>query len=305
MILCVCPNPSIDTYYWLNDLFPGTSNRVIKQNQYPGGKGVHVGFALNELGEQAGILGFWAGVNGTWIKEKCAEKKISCFGPDVIGASRKCITLVTKQGDSDFNNTELLETGPSISKEDFDLFNIQFQKMVLQIDFLCLSGSWPIGAPQDAYRDLILQATKSDKKVILDASGAQLENALKAKPFGLHLNLEEAKFLYQTDDCQSILQDLGEKVELVALTAGKKGLYLLYKGIFIQANVHIPKVISSVGSGDSLTAGIAYALHQEMSPKDIARWGVACGAANCLREDLGMFYREDVFNLLKEVTIKN
>lgn len=266
---------------------------------------MHVGFALNELGEQACILDFWAGLSGTWIKEKCAEKNISCFGPIVNGVCRKCFTLITKQTDSDFNHTELLEPGPAINDKDYDLFNKQFEKIADKIDFICLSGSWPDGAPQSAYRDLILKAVQYDKKVILDASGAQLENALKAKPFAIHLNLEEAQFLYKTSDYESILQDLGKRVQLVALTAGKEGLYLLYKGIFIQANVHISKVISSVGSGDCLTAGIAYALHRNMSPEDIARWIVACGAANCLREDLGMFYREDVFNLLKEVTIKN
>jgi fructose-1-phosphate kinase PfkB-like protein len=186
-----------------------------------------------------------------------------------------------------------------------NLFNRQFKKMALQIDFICLSGSWPCGAPQNAYKDVIIKAAEYGKKVILDASGAQLENALKAKPFAVHLNMEEAKHLYKTSDCQSILQDLGEKAELVALTAGKEGLYLLYKGIFIRATVPVRKVISSVGSGDCLTAGIAYALHHHMPPEDIARWAVACGAANCLREELGMFYREDVDNLLNEVSIKN
>lgn len=163
MILCICPNPSIDTYYWLNQIIPGESNRVIKQNEYLGGKGVHVGFALNELGEQACILGFWAGLSGTWIKEKCAEKNISCFGPIVNGVCRKCFTLITKQTDSDFNHTELLEPGPAINDKDYDLFNKQFEKIADKIDFICLSGSWLDGVPQSAYRDLILKAVQYEK----------------------------------------------------------------------------------------------------------------------------------------------
>jgi len=32
--------------------------------------------------------------------------------------------------------------------------------------------------------------------------------------------------------------------------------------------------------------------------------GVACGVANCLREDLGMLYKKDIDNLSGQVKIK-
>ena len=86
------------------------------------------------------------------------------------------------------------------------------------------------------------------KRVILDASGAQLENALKAKPFAIHLNLEEAQFLYKTSDYESILQDLGKRVQLVALTAGKEGLYLYIKEFLFKRMFIFPKLSVQLGA---------------------------------------------------------
>ena len=155
-----------------------------------------------------------------------------------------------------------------------------------------------------AYKELILTAKKNNKQVILDASGIQLENALKAFPYGLHLNLEEAKAISKCDDIRAIFNSLSNYVEMIALTKGKDGLYLKCKNTVVHGNVHIKQAFSTVGSGDCLTAGIAYAVNKNMSLEDIAKWGVACGAANCMREDLGMLYKKDVDDLLGQVKIK-
>ena len=40
-----------------------------------------------------------------------------------------------------------------------------------------------------------------------------------------------------------------------------------------------------------------------MTFENMLRMGVACGGANCLREDLGMLYLEDVKKLFPEVDI--
>ena len=304
MILCVCPNPSIDTYSWIDQISPGEINRIQKQKEFPGGKGVHVAFAISEIGEPSAVMGFWAGATGSWIKEKCFNEGIICYGPAIKGSNRKCYTFRSVLQGQKWNNTELLESGPEIETEDFKLFKEEFLKLSQMADLICLSGSWPIQSPPSAYKELILIAKNSNKRVILDASGIQLEYAIKALPYGLHLNLEEAKELCKSDDIKTIFKYLSNYVELVALTMGKDGLYLKYKNRLIHANVHIEHVFSAVGSGDCLTAGIAYAVNKNMNLEDIAKWGVACGAANCLREDLGMLYKKDVDHLSGQVKIQ-
>jgi len=174
MILCVCPNSSIDTYSWINQIFPGEINRIEKQKEFPGGKGVHVALAIEEIGEQSAVMGFWAGSTGSWIREKCFNQGISCYGPEVKGANRKCYTFRSDLTLQKWGNTELLEPGPEIEVGDYKVFMEEFEKISQNSDLICLSGSWPIQSPPFACRELILIAKNNNKRVILDASGIQL-----------------------------------------------------------------------------------------------------------------------------------
>ena len=302
MILCICPNPSIDTYAWLENFAYGGVNRITRIKEYPGGKGVHVAHAVSELGGVAGIMSVWGGRTGEWIKEGCAKNNISVYGINVPGNNRKCYTF--RSEGPDLQNSELLEPGPSLSPDNWKDFKKEFKKLLPRARVVCMSGSWPKNAPDDAYQLLIKVAAQKGVRTILDCSGVQLEEALKTGFFGLHINREEAEKLCGSSRLQEVLKKLDNKVELVALTKGKDGLELFYKGNIVRANVKIDKVVSTVGSGDCLTAGIAFAVEKNFPLEDIAAYGVACGAANCITEDLGMLKKKDVERLLSLVQIK-
>ncbi len=302
MILSVCPNPSIDCYAWLEDFHPGEVNRISNLQEFPGGKGVHVAMAVAELGGESGLLGSWAGGTGDWIKSKCRERNIQVSGIELEGNNRKCYTL--RSSNAAISNTEILEPGPTMKDQDWQEFRYTYEKALETATIVCFSGSWPNSAPEDAYNQLIQIAKKKNKKIILDCSGNQLKQALKSSFFGLHLNELEAYNLCGSTDFNVLLKELIGRVELVALTKGKEGLWMAYKGKTFIANVEIDKVISTVGSGDCLTAGIAWSVSRDLLPQEIAAYGVACGAANCLNEDLGILKKKDVENLFPKVKCK-
>lgn len=57
MILSVCPNPSVDTYWNLHGpLHPGKTHRIGSEQRFPGGKGVHVALAVTELQGKEAVL---------------------------------------------------------------------------------------------------------------------------------------------------------------------------------------------------------------------------------------------------------
>jgi 1-phosphofructokinase family hexose kinase len=301
MILSVCPNPSIDTYAWLDNFEPGGVNRIKKLEEYPGGKGVHVALAIAELGVSSKLLANWAGNNGDWIKKECSNRNIEISGIQLPGNNRKCYTFRSKN--FDFQNTELLEPGPSLYAKNLIEFKDKFKSEIAKASLICMSGSWPKNSPNDAYAQLIEIAGKSNVKVILDCTGVQLEEALIKGFFGLHLNQHEAMNLCGSSNIKDLLRKLNGKVKLVALTKGKDGLDLFYNNQILTSNVAISNVVSTVGSGDCLTAGIAFAVFKKFEIKKIAAYGVACGAANCLSEALGMIKKEDVEKLLPKVQI--
>ncbi len=302
MILCICPNPSIDTYAWLDEFKNGTVNRIRELEEFPGGKGVHVAFALNELGCDVSLFGNWAGNNGQWLKKISQKMGIHPSGIVLKGNNRKCYTFRTKE--KRFDNTELLEPGPYMTVNNWEKFLNRFTKQIKFHDLICMSGSWPKGAPDDAYLQLLQICNKNRTKAILDCSGIQLENALKTNFFGLHINEHEANEAFGTHGIEEVFDFLKDKVSLVALTKGKEGLYLGSKNKWLHANVTINKVISSVGSGDCLTAGIAYGIVHGLTLEDTAKYGVACGAANCLNEDLGMLKASEVQRLLRKAILQ-
>lgn len=303
MILAVCPNPSIDTYAWLDDFEAGNTNRIKRQQEYPGGKGTHVALALNEMGANTGLLAAWAGHAGNWIKDACTGYGLKTLGPHLSqGANRKCYTFLSKN--PNLQHTELLEPGPVMDPADYQQLKKNFETHVSKADLAVISGSWPKESPATATGDLVALAKGSGTKVILDCAGVQLEKALESGFFGLHLNEHEAMEFCGTGDVTEAIRQLHEKVDLIALTKGKEGLYLSYLGKLVHANVRVDKVISTVGCGDCLTAGVAFGVSTGMSVLDIARHGVAFGAANCLREDLGMLYKTDVEDLLPKVITK-
>lgn len=302
MLLSICPNPSIDTYAWMSDFQKGGVNRITRLQEFPGGKATHVALALAQLGAEAELMGAWAGSPGDWIRQACESYGVACSGPELSGSNRKCFTF--RSDDPAFDNSELLEPGPEMRAEHWEAFKQSFRSRLAAAELICMSGSWPKNAPQDAYCQLLEIATSENKKVILDCSGTQLEEAMKLGCFGLHLNESEAEKFCGSNRLEDLLHKLNGKVELVALTKGKEGLELFYKGSTIHSKVTIDKVVSTVGSGDCLTAGIAFAVHKDLSLSEIAAYGVACGAANCLNEDLGMLRKSDVDSLLPRVDLK-
>lgn len=302
MILCICPNPSIDSYAYFNAFEIGSVNRMEKIKPYPGGKATHVALALAEMGKQVTLFGFWGGTTGQWIKKECEKRGIQVEGVELSENNRQCYTF--RSDDASVANTEILEPGPTISPEDWESFTIKLQEFVERSEMVNLSGSWPKGVPENASQVVAQSCKGLNKRLMLDGTGIQLKNALQSGFYGLHINEHEAKDLFGTEDAEKVQGALKDNVQLLALTKGKKGLYLADGTEVVHALKPLEKVISTVGSGDCLTAGILYALSENRSLEEVARYGAAFGAANCVNDDLGMLKHKDVMDFLPSTETK-
>ncbi|MCF6223815.1 MAG: 1-phosphofructokinase family hexose kinase [Flavobacteriaceae bacterium] len=301
MILCVCPNPAIDKFIIFDNFEKGIVNRVSEERSFPGGKGVHVALGIKELGEDVALLAFWGGLTGQWIKQECESKGIKCYGPEVEGHTRTCFTI---KSNNDFNDTEILGDGPIISEKDYSAFLVDYKQLLKNTDIISMSGSWPKNTFEADYAQLIDIASKLDKKSFIDCSGDILLTALKRKPFAIHINHHEGYDIYKTTNPIKISNKLNKNCKLIAITYGSKGLYLNNGKEIIHALSKVDKVISAVGSGDSLMAGLIVACKRGYDLIETAKLAASCGAANCIREDLGMFYKNDVEELQERCEVK-
>ena len=303
MILCLCPNPSIDKYIWIKNVQAGRVNRVMKEKSYAGGKGIHVAMGVRELGEEVTVLGFWDEINGKWIKNQCSNLGIECMGPEVKDWNRICLTF---QSEDKFNETEILGRGPDIKEEEFLSFFDTFKRLLNESDFVIMSGSWPKTFNNADYSTFLDLAKEKNKTTFVDRSGELLRKAVDYYPDTIHVSLREGKELYrEIDSIEQIAESLSGNCRQTVVTNGEKGFYMHVDNQRLHASVQVKNIISAVGSGDSLLAGLVYARVHSYSVEDTARIAAACGAANCLREDLGMFYKKDVERLFKQVRLKN
>jgi len=285
----------------MEEFKPGKVNRIKNEQSFPGGKGVHVALGIAELGEECALLGLWGGYTGKWIKEYCENRGISCYGPDVEESNRTCLTF---RSDGNLDGTELLEVGPFIDEEKIDLFRLEFARLLDKTSDVCMSGSWPKTKTRIEYTEFIVSAKKKGIVTFVDCAGKNLVNILEANPYCVHINNFEGFEVFNEHLPLKIASAILKNCDLAAITCGADGLYLSTKGQpAIYANCNLDRIISAVGSGDSLMAGLVVAHSKKLNLSETAKLSVACGAANCLREDLGMFYKKDVDTLVTKIEV--
>lgn len=300
MILAICPNPSVDKFLHIPEFIPGSVNRSGREEAFPGGKGIHVALALAELGVSTKLVGIWGGPTGRWIIDECKKKGVPCFGPETPGWTRTCLTLKTDLKNSD---TEILEQGPKISESEitqmFDIISEQLYDAVA----VSVSGSWPPGTSGGVYKELKKLTSKRDIPLWIDASGERLHQAVQVRPYGIHINMKEAhSLLKEKPEPAKTAIRLLEFCEIAAVSDGANGLFLAKDGRVLHAFCPVRQVISTVGCGDCLLAGLLQAGSKSQPLNEMAVMGTACGAANCVSPGLGMLKYDDVKFFLPKVT---
>ncbi|MFH5884947.1 1-phosphofructokinase family hexose kinase [Halalkalibaculum sp. DA3122] len=304
MILAVCANPSVDSFWSFNEIDRGTTNRSSGESFFPGGKGIHVAFALRELGEEVTVLGVWGGETGRWLQESCRNNQVPTLGPSVPGWTRICIT---NRSSTSWDETELLGAGPELTSGQTEQFTADFRNCIEERspEAVVLSGSAARGFDDTLYLELASISDRADIPVFVDASGPLLDHALKKQPRAVHINQHEGHELSGKEDPAEIVRWLAANCTIAAVTAGSEGLYLCVEDHLYHARHDLDQstVTSTVGAGDCLVAGLCRAWVTTEDPCYWARYATACGSANCIHPELGLLKAEDVNQILPDVTI--
>ena len=305
MILTVTLNPSVDKFY---DVEGFTTDRVFRCSHYgktPGGKGLNVTRVIHALGESVTATGFLGGKNGQFIKDRLTEAGITHEFIGIQEETRECIAIIDKGK----TQTEILESGPMITKREEDAFFKRFAQKINAYDVITLSGSLPRGLDEAAYQRLIRICHLKHKRVLLDSSSKAFQQGLEEKPFMIKPNLEELQGLVQK---QLLYRDLvfeeADKlyrsgIENVLISMGKEGAIMVNKDGFFSLQLPEVSVVNPVGSGDSMIAGYAAALIRGYSSEDSLKLAAACGTANAMEAQTGYIHMETVDWLMKRIKI--
>lgn len=307
MILTVTMNPSIDVSYPLDQLNIDTVNRLSNVSKTAGGKGLNVSRVLSQLGASLTATGVIGGHFGGYLTELLDKDGINHAFSKIAGETRSCIAILHEG-----KQTEILESGPEVSKEEQDIFIENFEKLMPETDFITISGSLPAGIGHEFYARLIEKAAAADVKVLLDTSGETLKTSIESdhKPFLIKPNETEIADLLGTD-IQSeaeLIEALEDEefagIEWIVVTLGADGAVVKNGTDYYRVTIPTIDVVNAVGSGDSTIAGLAYALSEGRSTEDVMKTGMVTGMLNTLEKKTGFINVDNFDNLFNQIKVE-
>lgn len=304
-ITTVTLNPAIDEAISIDAVVMGELNRCDLDAVDPGGKGLNASRVIARLGGPTLALGFAAGVTGALIRARLDAEGVPHALDEVAGLTRINVMLLERRH---ARRTRLYLPGPRVTLADLARVRARLERCMAG-DVVVLAGSVPPGLPLTVYGELVEWLHSRGVRAVVDASGAALESALLAKPELIKPNVEEAVELLGrpiADDDDALaaaatFRSLG--AERVVISQGARG------AIGLDATgawkVHAPAVLvrSTVGSGDSMVAGLAMALADGRGLAEGLRLGAAAGAATSMVRGTQLCAPAEVERLLSDVSV--
>lgn len=302
-ILTITFNPTVDKSSTVDSIKPEKKLRCTQPVYEPGGGGINVSRGLERLGTPS-IAFFTSGGRTGELLEKLLEKEnIEILSHKVSGETRENFTVV------DTSNNEQYRfgmPGEDVSEKECNTLHDAILSITPFPEIIVISGSLPEGMHPSYLSRLIRQLKEKNAKIIIDTSGDALTEALKEGVYMVKPNLGELSRLSGKEELDNESADeaarelINEgKAEIVAVSMGPQGAYLVTK----DESIHVPapsvKKLSTVGAGDSMVAGMASIIAKGGNLTEMARMGVACGSAATMSKGTGLFTKENAEKLYK------
>lgn len=288
MILTITANPSLDVAYHLEKFNIDDVTRIDSASKHAGGKGIHVGYVLSELGEKVIYSGFVGDKFGEFIEEDLRQKGQESRFIKIKEPTRNCIAILHEG-----KQTEILEAGPTISQAERDEFINKLDEISADCSVISMSGSLPKGLGSSFYKEIIAYGKSHDKFVAVDTSGKTLKDVVNAeiKPDLIKPNETEVADLLGEEITKDNIKEALKKaplseIEYVIVSLGKDGAVVKAGDRVFKASVPEVKAINPVGSGDSSLAGAIFAIDQGKSAEDVIKTSMICGLLNVLTEEI-------------------
>lgn len=307
MIITVTMNPAIDKTVEIDSLVEGGLNRIKKVEYDAGGKGINVSKTIRELGGHSIATGFLGGNNGKTIASVLKDKGIASDFIWVDGETRTNTKVFEENG----TLTELNEPGPVITEE-------QIQELMEKLlgyagidTLVVLSGSIPAGVPKDTYARIIREVHKKGAKVLLDADGELFRLGVEAAPDMIKPNRVELEeyagmdYRASEEELLKIAEKFREKgIGTIAVSMGKSGAMFLLEDTAAKCPALKVKAHSTVGAGDAMVAGLAYAWNEKLPADEKIRLCIAVSAGAVTTIGTKPPAKDLVEELKKQVTVE-
>jgi 6-phosphofructokinase 2 len=302
-ILTITLNPTVDKSTTVDNIKPEKKLRCTPPKYEPGGGGVNVSRGLARFSIPSTALITSGGRTGELLQELLKKEDVSILPVHVSAETRENFIVVDTSHNEQYR---FGMPGEDITDKEIKALDDKINSLSPFPEIVVVSGSLPAGIDAGYMRTLVKTLKEKGAKVIVDTSGDALTEVLKEGVYLLKPNLGELGSLtgndnldnHSADEAAKQLIDEG-KAEIVVVSLGPQGAYLVSKDECIHVPAPSVKKRSTVGAGDSMVAGMVSVLAKGGSLTEMARMGVACGSAATMAEGTGLFTKENAERLYK------
>tara|TARA_R110001583_G_scaffold19176_1_gene75386 strand:+ start:23011 stop:23970 length:960 start_codon:yes stop_codon:yes gene_type:complete len=304
-VVTVTLNPALDLTGSINTLNTGTVNVLDTGSLHPAGKGINVAKVLAELGANVTVTGLLGANNEQSFVKLFASLNIKDHFIRVDGDNRINVKIVEKSGQvSDLNFP-----GMNVSEDDIERFEKQLFLLAETHDVFVIAGSLAKGISTAQLKNWIEILQKSGKKVFFDSSNAALSAGIAAGPYLIKPNDEElseivGKHLNSTQEITKAAEELHHQgCQNVVISLGEKGVLWLDQSGWMQSTPQKMQIVSTVGAGDTLVAGLCWAVLNQWDKAQALSFATALAAFAVTQIGVGVDDIQKVQQMQKNIQI--
>lgn len=282
-IVTLTVNPAIDIATSVERMTDTHKMRCAPARNDPGGGGINVARVVHRMGGDCLALYLAGGPVAERLERLLIAEGLPFEALQIEGETRENFSVTEISTHREFR---FVMPGPVVSEAEWQHCLSRLDALQPAPRYLVLSGSLPLGVPEDFYARIINMAKAHGSRVVLDASGPALRCALPHAPYLIKPSLNELRQLtglaLETDvDCLQAALEIVSKghAHVVALTLGAGGAMLVTQDGVVRAGGVATSVHSTIGAGDSFVGGMVWALNRDADVRQAFQYGMAAAAA--------------------------
>ncbi len=304
-IVSIALNPTIDKSSSVEHVVAERKLYCKPPRFEPGGGGVNVSRAIKKLGGKSLLLYPAGGMTGKRLQELLDEEGLNHRPFSIVGMIRESLVILDESTGQQYR---FGMPGPKLKKNEWESFLQELATIDPAPDYVVASGSLPQGVPADFYAQVARIGKKRGAKTIVDVSGKALKEALNEGVFLIKPNVREFRELVGEEikeesqikaEAQKMVKS--GRCEVLIISLGAAGALVVSEEFTEHILPPTVPIVSKVGAGDSMVAGVALSLARGNPLMESVLFGVATGSAAVMTPGSELCRREDAERLYESM----
>ena len=271
----------------------------------PGGGGVNVSRAIKKLGGESLLFYPAGGLTGKMLQKLLDREVLNHRSFPIEGLIRESLVVLEESTGRQYR---FGMPGPEFQEHELEQFLTALSAVDPAPAYLVVSGSLPPGVPPDFYARVARVGKERGAKVIIDVAGDAMKRALEEGVYLIKPNVREFSELFGKDikEEAQIKAEARKMIgsgwcELLVISLGAAGALMVSGETTERILPPTVPIVSKVGAGDSMVAGIVLSLVRGRPPRESVLFGVATGTAAVMTPGTELCRREDAERLFESM----